>query len=122
MKIINAHVHAIDLRGMMARYPNASIQGGISSMSHLQQTLPLLDPKVILEQMDAASIEQSVLYAVEAPLVYASNEYVADICRQHPDRFIGFASADPHEKTALDTLKKDRFQKSTHRNYSLFHS
>lgn len=106
MKIINAHVHAIDLKGMMARFPNASLQSGISSLSHLMQTLPLLDPKVILEQMDAASIEQSVLYAVEAPLVYASNEYVAGICRQHPDRFIGFASADPHEKTVLDTLKR----------------
>ena len=106
MKIINAHVHAIDIEGMMARFPNASLQTGISSLSHLMQTLPLLDPKVILEQMDAAGIEQSVLYAVDAPLVYASNEYVAGLCRQHPDRFIGFASVDPNKDTALDTLKK----------------
>lgn len=106
MKIINAHVHAIDVQGMLTRFPNASVQGGIASLSHLRQALPLLDPKVILEQMDDAGIEQSVLYAVDAPIVYAANDYVAGLCRQHPDRFIGFGSANPHEKSALDTLKK----------------
>jgi len=106
MEIINAHVHAIDLKGMISRFPDLTLSSGIATFSNLAQLLPLLDPTVLLKQMDEAGIRQSILYAVDAPIVYASNEYVADLCRMFPDRFIGFASVDPKKDSALDILKK----------------
>ena len=35
-----------------------------------------------------------------------SNEQVASLCRRHPDRYIGFASVDPHRPDALEVLEK----------------
>jgi len=91
MEIINAHVHAIDLKGMMTRYPDLRLSSGIASLSHLEQSLPLLDPAILLKQMDEAEVGQSVLFAVDAPIIYASNEYVAGLCKTHTDRLMGFA-------------------------------
>jgi len=112
MEIINAHVHAIDLKGMMACYPGLSLPSNIASLSHIEQTLPLTDPAVLLKQMDDAGIRQAVLFAVEAPIIYASNEYVASLCKEYPARFIGFASLDPNRNDAVDVLKKaiEKFQ------------
>jgi predicted TIM-barrel fold metal-dependent hydrolase len=106
MEIINAHVHAIDLKGMITHYPDLKLSSGIASLSHLEQTIPLLDPAILLRQMDEAGIDRSVLLAVEAPVIYASNEYVADLCKKYPDRFIGFASVDPKRDDAMEVLKK----------------
>lgn len=108
MAIINAHVHAIDLKGMTGRYPDLKLSSGIVSLLNIniERTLPLLDPIVLLKQMDGAGISQSVLFAVEAPIVYASNEYVAGLCKEYPDRFMGFASVDPKREDAVGVLKK----------------
>lgn len=106
MEIINAHVHAIDLKGMVSRYPDLKLSSGISTLSNFEQTLPLLDPTVLLKQMDEAGISRSVLFAADAPIIYASNEYVASLCKEYPDRFIGFASVDPKKDNSLDVLKK----------------
>ncbi len=95
MRIINAHVHMIDLAGMARKYPNLSLPVGISIYEDLAPSLALLEDKTLLAQMDQAGIETSILYAVDAPLVYASNEYVGNIVKMHPDRLIGFASVDP---------------------------
>lgn len=106
MEIINAHVHAIDLKGMMAHYPGLSLPSNIASLSHIEQTLPLTNPAILLKQMDDAGINQAVLFAVEAPIIYASNEYVANLCKEYPDRFMGFASVDPKRNDAINVLKK----------------
>ncbi len=96
----------IDLEGMMKKYPGLSLPAGVSTLSKIEAlTLPLLHPDALLAQMDEADIAKSILYAVEAPIVYASNEYVAKLCQTHPDRFIGFASVDPKENNSLDVLK-----------------
>lgn len=106
MSITNAHVHLIEAEGMLARFPGVDLSGGISVMAHLEQTLPLLSVDVLLAQMDAAGIEKSVLFAVDAPIVYASNEYVHSHCRAHPDRFVGFASVNPKAPDAVDVLER----------------
>ncbi len=105
MEIINAHVHAIDLKGMASRFPDLELSSGIASLSHLEQTLPLLDPAILLKQMDEAGVGQSVLFAVDAPIIYASNEYVANLCKKYPDRFIGFASVGPNREDAVEILR-----------------
>lgn len=106
MKIINAHVHAIEIQGMLKEYPDVKIPAGISAYSEIEKSIPLLNPKTLLKQMDEAEIQTSVLYALYAPIVYASNEYVASLCKKHPDRFMGFASVDPKKENARDILKK----------------
>jgi len=103
---INAHVHMIDLQGMASKYGNVALTGGIAVLQEIQNALPLLRPDVLLSQMDEAGIAQSILYAVEAPIVYASNEYVHELCERYPDRLLGFASVDPTSAEAPALLEK----------------
>jgi len=95
----------IDLKGMIKKYGDISLPSSIAVLSNLKNTMHLLSLDVLLKQMDDANIEKSVLYAVEAPIVYASNEYVYNLCSKYPDRLIGFASVDPHSENALETLE-----------------
>ncbi len=106
MEIVNAHVHMIELEKMVERQGDLALPAGISVLKEIEATLPLLDPKVLLAQMDEARISRSILYAVEAPIVYASNEYVAGLCEKYPDRLIGFASADPKASDAPAVLER----------------
>jgi len=106
MDIINAHVHMIEAEGMLGKFQGANIPGGISVMAQIEATLPLLFVDTLLAQMDEAGIEKSVLFAVDAPIVYASNEYVHSLCSEYPDRFIGFASVNPKDPEAVQVLER----------------
>lgn len=106
MSIINAHVHMIDLEAMAGKYPGLALQSGISVLRDIQAVIPLVRPEALLAQMDEAGIEKSILYAVEAPVVYASNEYVHALCSRHPDRLMGFASVNPLSPDAPDVLER----------------
>ncbi len=80
---------------------------GIAVLEDLDSTLELLQPAALIAQMDEAGISQSVLYAVDAPIVYASNDYVSHCCSLFPDRLIGFASVDPNAgEAALVELER----------------
>ncbi len=60
--------------------------------------LPTIDDTI--GDMDLAGVELSVLVAIDAESVWSyrvSNELVAEKVREHPDRFIGFASVDPNK-------------------------
>jgi len=104
MNIINAHVHLLELTPPELR-SISSLLSGIAVFSDFEALAPMLDPAEVIAQMDEAGIDQSVLYAVEAPIVYASNEYVHELCNRHPDRFIGFASLDPNSSDAPQVLE-----------------
>lgn len=62
----------------------------------------------MLEEYSSCGIERLVLFAWDAetstrrPKV--ANEYVAKIADRYPDRVIGFASVDPHKKSAVKDL------------------
>lgn len=103
--ITNAHVHLIELQKMIELQGDVQIPASISVLKEMETTLPLLSPMEAIRQMDEAGIDRSVLYAVEAPIVYASNEYVAGLCQAFPDRFIGFASVHPLDPQAPDKLE-----------------
>jgi len=106
MKIVNAHVHMIDVLGMLEKRPNSFMPSGIGVYENLEATVPLLLPSTLLKQMDEAGIETSILYAVEAPILFSSNAYVHKLCKQHPDRLIGFASVDPLAPNAVEDLAR----------------
>ena len=102
-QIINAHVHMIE---MAALNSNESIlPAGISVYEHIEAAISTLKVETLIAQMDEAEIEQSVLFAVDAPIVYASNEYVKHLIDHHPKRFIGFASVTPYRTDATKTLE-----------------
>ncbi|HHH76221.1 MAG TPA: amidohydrolase [Phycisphaerae bacterium] len=110
MEIINAHVHMIEMQKMVQMHGDISLPPGIAVLEHIQDTLPLLSPQTLLAQMDEAGIDKSILYAVQAPIVYASNEYVCSLVSEHPDRLLGFASVNPHDPQApavLETAVKE---------------
>ncbi len=66
----------------------------------------MLKIETLIAQMDEAEIEQSVLYAVDAPIVYASNEYVKSLIDRYPKRLMGFASVSPLKDDASEILEK----------------
>lgn len=106
MKIINAHVHLIELEAMLERQPGLKLPGGVAVLSELESTLPLLTPEKLLEQMDEAGVDTAFLYAVEAPIVYSSNEYVCSIRDRYPSRFVAFASVNPLMPDAVQRFER----------------
>lgn len=103
-QIINAHTHLIDFEGMLRKYGNVALPAGIAVLEDVNAILKMLDPEALIAQMDEAGISQSVLFAVEAPIVYASNEHVSKLCNRFPDRLMGFASVDPTSENAPAVL------------------
>ncbi|HDP79384.1 MAG TPA: amidohydrolase [Spirochaetes bacterium] len=62
-------------------------------------------PKIedTLKDMDEAGVDKSVIVAVDAETIHnylVSNDLVASFVARYPDRFIGFASVDPHKGEA----------------------
>lgn len=105
MEIINAHVHMIELDKMVERMGDLKISSGISVLKDIEPTLPLLDIETLLAQMDRAGVSKSLIYAVDAPIVYASNQYVHSLCSRYPDRLMGMASVNPFAENALEIIE-----------------
>jgi len=107
MTIINAHAHLIDLPRVLADSGAGFFDyiKQIPAFADLDQVLDLLTEDELLRQMDEAGIERTILFALYCPILHASNEFVRDACRRHPDRFWGYASVDPHDERAPETLE-----------------
>ncbi len=105
-QIINAHAHLLEVQALSGDGSSGLIPGGIPVYENLDASLPLLLPHNMIDQMDEAGIEKSIIYAVNAPILYASNEYVKSLCDEYPDRLIGFASVDPKSPEAVDILEQ----------------
>jgi predicted TIM-barrel fold metal-dependent hydrolase len=106
MKIINAHAHLIELEMVLqdqAKY--LGLLQSIPSFTHIEETMRLLSVDAVLQQMQEAGIDKSILFACYAPILYASNDFVAKICKKFPDKLIGFASVNPKEKNAPQALE-----------------
>jgi len=106
MAIINAHVHMIELAAMARRFKGAALPRDVAVFKEVEASLPLLAPDRLVAQMDEAGIARSILYAVDAPIIYASNEYVHELCSRRPDRFIGFASVNPRRRGAAKVFER----------------
>jgi predicted TIM-barrel fold metal-dependent hydrolase len=53
------------------------------------------DPEQILRHAEEAGIDVTVIFPIENVTYEEANKAVAEICRQHPRRFVGFAKHDP---------------------------
>ena len=66
-------------------------------------TWPATTPDMVLDRMDAAGIDRSVLQ--QAYGVYGhDNSYLVDVLRRHPERFAGVCSVDQLAPTGPDAL------------------
>lgn len=106
MKIVNAHVHMIELESLAKKQQGPLIPGGVPVYRDIEKSLSLVRPETLIEQMDEADIAKSIIYAVEAPILYASNEYVSRLVGAFPDRLLGFASVNPMTKGAPEILER----------------
>jgi predicted TIM-barrel fold metal-dependent hydrolase len=107
MKIINSHCHLIDTSVVFSPENLHQLEyiKSIPTFANLDQVKEMVSLNNLLAQIDEAGIDKTVLFALEAPLLYASNEFVASICEKHPSRFIGFASINPNKKDACEQLQ-----------------
>lgn len=112
--IIDAHCHIWD---------QSIINGDFAKMlDAVVRRLKCLDPKFISEgnverlvrEMDEAGIDKTILLALDGHLKFRSNltykeynNYVAEILKEYPDKFIGFAGIDPRRgKEAIMELER----------------
>jgi uncharacterized protein len=96
MKIINSHLHLIEISKIKDSYKYKDLISCIPSFGNIEEIMSLLAPEALIAQMDEAGVTKGVLFACIAPILYSSNEFVSEICKKFPDRFIGFASVNPH--------------------------
>ena len=78
MKIINAHLHLIEVGKLLANPKQIQAIRQIPSFSafkDISQATGILSEKKVLEQMDEAGIERSILFACYAPIIFSSNEF-----------------------------------------------
>jgi hypothetical protein len=106
MKIISTHNHVIDTSQVLAKENVHYLEylKGISTFVDVDAVTRMLSKENLLAQMEEAGIEQAVLFAVDAPILTASNTFVADICKEHKNKFMGFASVNPLRNNASDIL------------------
>lgn len=53
------------------------------------------DPEIILRHMAEAGIDRSIIFPLDNQEYEKANEEIAEICRRHPGKFVGFARHDP---------------------------
>jgi uncharacterized protein len=106
MEIINAHVHMVELKKIRNNTTINTLKSS-SVFKELKTMLPTLFSKTLTKQMDEAGISKSVLYALYCPIIYASNSYVAKLCKKDEKRRIGFASVDISLENRAEILEKD---------------
>lgn len=103
--MIDFHTHPLLVREMQQRYPELErITRDIFLIRSSPQPL-----ETFLLELDESGLDRAVLLPIDASTskgyrIY-SNEQVAELCRMS-ERFIGFASVDPHKKSASDELER----------------
>lgn len=91
--IVDAHVHA----GEYGRHFSADFAAQMMAAVGLPRTAMNVSAPTLLKEMDAAGVDQVFLLAFDVQRTLGfkvPNEYVAELCWRHPDRFVGFASVD----------------------------
>lgn len=101
---IDFHVHPVLIREMIRKYPE--LASACRDTYHCGNAFQPLE--VMLAEFDLVGIDQAVLLPIDASTsrgvkIY-SNEQIAELCGMS-DRFIGFASVDPHQESAPEQLR-----------------
>ncbi|MGA2599232.1 MAG: amidohydrolase family protein [Bryobacteraceae bacterium] len=102
---IDFHVHPVLIREMIRKYPE--LAAACRETYYCGNAFQPLE--VMLAEFDLVAIDRAVLLPVDATTsrgakIY-SNEQIAELCGMS-DRFIGFASVDPHQESAPQQLRQ----------------
>ncbi len=62
--------------------------------------------QTLMSLLDESRTSKSVLYAVDAPIVYSHNEYVQILCAQFHNHLMGFALVNPNDTDTVEILDK----------------
>lgn len=101
---IDFHTHPVLIREMVRKYPE--LEKACRDVYHCGNAFQPLE--VMLAEMDLVGIDRAVILPIDSTTsrgatVY-TNEQIAELCGMS-DRFIGFASVDPHQASAANTLR-----------------
>ncbi|MEW2578611.1 amidohydrolase family protein [Streptomyces syringium] len=102
--IIDSHVHA----GEYYRHFSAAFARQMMPTTGMPPEALTAPEARLLTEMDAAGVDRAFLLAFDVRRVEGfsvPNEFVADLCARHPDRFIGFASVDAGTPGAAARLR-----------------
>ena len=84
------------LRAAMEKYFKASLEG-----------VPLEETAGMYRDMEMKAVVFAIDSETATGVPYIGNDYVADMVREHPDVFIGFASVDPHKgRLAVEEVER----------------
>ena len=102
---IDFHTHPLLVREMIARHP--SLERAARETFYIGNNFQPLES--FLLELDIADLEKAVILPIDATTsrkatVY-TNEQIAELCSMSP-RLVGFASVDPHQKTAPKKLRE----------------
>ncbi|MBW1600721.1 amidohydrolase [Streptomyces sp. JJ66] len=103
--IIDAHVHA----GEFYRHYTAAFAEEMMATTGMPPEALSAPEGRLLAHMDEAGVDRAFLLAFDVQRIEGfkvPNEFVADICARHPDRFTGFASVDAGTPGAADELRR----------------
>jgi len=103
--MLDFHTHPLLVRELFEREPDlARIARDVFFIRNHPQPL-----RTFLLELDVAGLERAVVLPIDARTSrgcqICSNELIAELC-QMSDRFIGFASVDPHRKSAAQDLEQ----------------
>ncbi len=103
--MIDFHTHPLLVREMQQRHPDLErITRDVFLMRSNAQPL-----ETFLLELDVSGLDRAVLLPIDASTTKGcriySNEQIAELCRMS-ERLIGFASVDPHGKSAADDLER----------------
>jgi predicted TIM-barrel fold metal-dependent hydrolase len=112
--IIDAHCHIWDksiINGDFAKIVDASTK---KLKCPNPELISEANAKRLVQEMEEAGIDKIILLALDGHLKFRSNltykdynNYVADILKEYPDKFIGFAGIDPRRgKEAIMELER----------------
>ncbi len=102
---IDMHVHP-PTKEFLIESGGAQVAAAAKKFGH---DIELKTIEGMLEEYSNCGVEKLVLFAWDAETAShrppVTNEFVAKIAEQYPDQIIGFASVDPHKKSAVKDLE-----------------
>jgi predicted TIM-barrel fold metal-dependent hydrolase len=102
--MIDFHTHPLLVREMLEREPDLPrIARDVFYIRNNPQPL-----ETFLLELDVSGLDRAVLLPIDATTTRGcqiySNELIAELCEMS-ERFIGFASVDPHQESAVNNLE-----------------
>nr|MBC7245616.1 amidohydrolase [Chloroflexota bacterium] len=103
--MIDFHTHPMLVREMIAKYPE--LETAARKVFFIQNILQPLETFFL--ELDISGLERAVLLPIDATSTRGcclyTNEQIAELCALS-DRFVGFASVDPHDSAAPEKLRR----------------